>query len=248
MERQRTRGRLREEREFDQTQLRANHYGYIVHRDYAAHFFRWGWISRQIKHGSKILDIGCGQDVALARVLAARLGGNRETYVGVDLNKIKLSTWKWARIYDECNVLVDWKMIYDTHGLFDHVVCCEVIEHMDVDAGQKLLTVLRKLVKPDGWIWLSTPVFNGQAAANHIHEYTIDELDRAIRKARCEVVKRYGTFANVRTIYDELMPYEERVWDRLAAYYGNDVMSMVFAPLYPDASRNILWKLRRKGA
>ena len=48
--------------------------------------------------------------------------------------------------------------------------------------------------------------------------------------------------------YDELMPYEERVWDRLAAYYGNDVMSMVFAPLYPDASRNILWKLRRKGA
>ena len=68
-----TRRVVRPPRRFDQTQLKGSALGYMVHRDYAAHFFRWGWATRFIKAGARVLDLGCGQEQPLAKVLIPRL-------------------------------------------------------------------------------------------------------------------------------------------------------------------------------
>src|SRR5262245_13162124 len=85
-------------REFDKTSLHASAQGYQVHRDYAAHFFRWGWVSRNyINETKRVLDIGCGPDGALVKVLAYKANGIPKSYVGVDLNRLgkKMPGYKW---------------------------------------------------------------------------------------------------------------------------------------------------------
>lgn len=244
MEKQLIRGKKnREDRQFDKTQLKSTQHGQIISRDYAAHFFRWGWVSRQIKHGDSILDVGCGQEQPLARVLAGRIGGEREKYVGIDLNVIKKPfNAKWITIIDQFNFVERYKELenYTLKG-FNHIVCFEVIEHMHQNDGKKLLKGIYKLLKSDGTLYLSTPVFNGKAARNHLHEYGIEELHDVLCSVGFTVKNRIGTFASKHDIYKKLNSKEIWVWNCLSNWFGNDVLSTIFAYNYPACSRNNVW-------
>lgn len=238
--------RQREERRFDKTQLKAAGHGRTVNRDYAAHFFRWGWVSRQVKQGESILDVGCGQDQPLLYVLAARKQTVPEVYVGVDLNRItKKSQCQWADIFDEFDFVSNGKQLEERYTPFDKAVCLEVIEHMAPADGDRLLENFHYLLRPGGVLYLSTPVFDGYRAANHIHEYTIPELQAKVEKAGFKVVKRVGTFASKPDIRPVLKPEERDVYERLEQWFGGDVMATIFASLYPDQSRNNLWVLQK---
>jgi 2-polyprenyl-3-methyl-5-hydroxy-6-metoxy-1,4-benzoquinol methylase len=243
---QRTRGRVREERRFDKTQLHESGHGQQVHRDYAAHFFRWGWAGRLVEQGSSVLDVGCGQDQPLAKVLAGRPGGNREKYVGVDLNRInKKFNASWVTVLDETDFIRDWAKIKKAHGPFDLATCFEVIEHMEPADGDALLDGLYECLRPGGTLLLSTPVFSGQAAANHIHEYGIEELHDKLVKAGFTVELRWGTFGQLPKLRKVMSQAEREVHDSMARYYGNDVLSVVFALDHPDHASNNAWVCRR---
>src|SRR6266436_3865394 len=58
-------GIVKKARRFDQTYLSADVHGHYVHRDYAAHFFRWGWVPRHLAgvDHHRVLDIGCGPEL-----------------------------------------------------------------------------------------------------------------------------------------------------------------------------------------
>jgi 2-polyprenyl-3-methyl-5-hydroxy-6-metoxy-1,4-benzoquinol methylase len=306
MERQPTRSkRVREDRRFDKTQLRASGHGRTVHRDYGAHvlrwnfvaeemlqphlsgsaklkateimlesdrlgeveayvpdylrkiFFRYGWVARQVKQGMKILDVGCGQDQPLLYVLGARIQTVPELYVGVDLNRIsKKSGVRWAKIYDEYDFIKNFDTqeggrhhLSETHGHFDTITCFEVIEHMSSDDGRTLLSGLRACLADRGRLYLSTPVFDGMAAANHIHEWKIGELQEAIEQAGFVVERRLGTFASKPDIRHAMRKAGRedhlKAYDELEQWFGGDVMSCFMAPLYPDASRNNLWVCKK---
>lgn len=239
--------RQREARRFDRTQLKAAGHGRTVNRDYAAHFFRWGWVARQIKQGESILDIGCGQDQPLLYVLAARIQTVPDVYVGVDLNPItKKSNCKWADIYDNFDFVTNGvAFLEERYTPFDVAVCLEVVEHMELPDGAKLLGNVFSLLRPGGRFYLSTPVFDGYRAANHIHEYTIPELKEVCEKAGFTVERRIGTFASKPDIKRVAGPAELEVYQKLEEWFGGDVMATFLAPLYPDASRNNLWVLRK---
>lgn len=258
--------RVREDRRFDKTQLRANGHGRTVHRDYLAHALRWnfvaeeinravnypdfalkyGWVDKRIKAGLKILDVGCGQDQSLMYVLSARLNTVPKLYVGCDLNKIaKKSNCKWAKILDEFDFVGRQAELLEDYGTFDVITNFEVIEHMAVDDGRTLLTAMRNCLAPTGVLYLSTPVFNGSAAANHVHEYTIPELKQLIESCGLKVVERFGTFASKPEIKPTLTDAERQVFDRLERWFGGEVLSNIFAPLHPDHSRNNLWVCQR---
>ncbi len=213
-------------------------------------FFRYGWITKQVKQGMKILDVGCGQDQPLLYVLGARIQTVPELYVGVDLNRImRKSNVRWAKIYDEFDFTSKFPQIIASHGEFDVAVNFEVIEHMSPEDGRTLLAALYNCLKPKGCLYLSTPVFDGMAAANHIHEYTIPELHSVIVEAGFDVEHRYGTFASKPDIRHAMFKagHKERlqVYDDLEHWFGGDVMSTFMAPLYPDSSRNNLWVCRK---
>ncbi len=245
-------GKTREPRRFDQTALLSNVHGYYVHRDYAAHFFRWGWVRRALAtqryDEGRVLDVGCGTEIPLARVFQIYPASIPKLYVGVDLNKVKspLHGCKWVKLYEEFNFVDDWEQILVDQGpSFTTAVCFEVVEHVNLKDGAKLLKGIFELLKPGGQMFLSTPVFDGFKAVNHVHERTIPEMRAQIEKAGFKVVNRYGTFINQRDLKKVAKPDELAVLERINGYYGTDVTAIFLAPLYPDQARNNLWVCER---
>lgn len=242
------------DRRFDQTQLKSTLHGKLVHRDYAAHFFRWGFATTYVAQGkTRVLDIGCGQEWPLARQLNQKLGTLPDIYVGVDLNKIqKKPGIRWTNVEDEFNFIDDHEKLAAKYGRrFDLVTCFEVIEHMHRPDGLKLLKAVRKLVAPNATFLLSTPVYNERKmAANHIKEYTVKELQELIDESGdWTVERRFGTFASWNDLKKVMTPQERALYEELHGYYDHEVLSCFLAPKYPDASRNNVWLLRpTKGA
>lgn len=246
---------------FDKTSLKAGNRGYEVHRDYAAHFFRWSWATSWINNTMSVLDVGCGQDQPLARltVYASKLPGQ---LYQVDLNKIPdPQRRKWLKLYDETDftdVDVQRQLWIDHGGPFDLVVSFEVIEHMIVDKGREMLVGMHRLVKDDGRVVVSTPVFNGRAAKNHIHEYTVPELQGIMEEAGFEVVKRYGTFANYHDAKRGVTEWAQAkgldaqpfldLYEELLEFHSHDALACFLAPIIPDHARNNVWVLRKAGA
>lgn len=241
-------GTPRPPREFDQTQLRDRVHGGYVHRDYAAHFFRWVTVREAVTRRDVVLDVGCGQDQPLAKLLSANLAHLPDAYVGVDLNPVaKRFNAAWATVYDRFNFVARWEELA-AHGPYTMAVCFEVLEHMGVENGCRLLKAVYELLAPNGTFYLSTPVFDGHAARNHVHEFTIPELQQLITETGWQAAARYGTFGNVNALKKVLTPEEKVCWDRWKARLGNEGMSVVFATDHPDQARNNLWVLKKRGA
>lgn len=229
----------REERRFDQTYLRENKHGDRVHRDYAAHFFRWGWATRLITPQDNVLDVGCGPDLALCKVLS--MGGRYvpATYHAVDLNKLQGGPG-WAQLHGETNYLT-----WEPPHTWTKVVCFEMIEHMPKADGLALLKKIFDELEAGGELLLSTPVFNGKAAVNHVYEWTTVELNEALVVCGFEIEKRYGSFASYRDLVKQLTPEHRAVLEELRTYYSEEVTACFLAPLYPNQSRNNVWRARK---
>ena len=64
------------ERDFDQTQLKMAQFKFQPHKDYLGHIFRWGFAGKYVNRSTKVLDVGCGQEMPFARSLG---GANPNT-------------------------------------------------------------------------------------------------------------------------------------------------------------------------
>jgi 2-polyprenyl-3-methyl-5-hydroxy-6-metoxy-1,4-benzoquinol methylase len=262
----RSKEKKRDDREFDTTSLHEKMHGRNLHRDYTAHFFRWNFARRFINKTSNVLEIGCGVEKPLAHILSRNALQQVNEYVGVDLNPLTENGYGRRYIFHgEFNFIKDWKKLKRTQDDgFDVVLHLEVIEHMAVPHGRALLKGCFELLKPGGVMLMSTPCYDGHRhAANHIHEYTVEELQKAVIKAGFTVERRFGTFMDVRHItkvknFDHLpadTPYDDSevaaavqvVHDLLHGYYDRDALSCFFAPLFPDHARNNLWVCRKPG-
>jgi len=265
----------RDQRDYDTTQLHEAGHGRTLHRDYSAHFFRWSFARRFIGVKDQVLEIGCGEDRPLSKILTGGAATHVGHYTGVDLNKLKPSGSQRLQFLGEFNFVERYKELIDkkwdkqhvTHpGGFDVVVHLEVIEHMKVEHGAKLLKACYQVLKPGGVMLMSTPCYDGKRhAANHIHEYTVPELQKAVEKVGFKVERRFGGFMDIKHIKKstpskaaapkgEAMHYEyppefvsglRAVAEELSDYFDNDAISNIFGPLYPDHARNNLWICRR---
>ena len=264
----------RDDRDYDTTQLHAAGHGRALARDYSAHFFRWSFARRFITEKDDVLEVGCGQDRPLASILTAGASPHVNRYVGVDLNPLKTSESQRLTFLGEFNFVERHKeLLRGEHKEgFDVAVCLEVIEHMLPAHGTKLLKGLLTCLKPGGTLLLSTPCYDRvHHSANHIHEYEVPELQKAIEKAGFTVKRRFGTFMNLKEIGRaapsvQVSPTEKdlnaeevkkrdkelsfavlRLADQLSNYFDADAISCIFAPLFPDRARNNLWLCQKPG-
>ena len=253
----------RDDRDYDTTQLHEAGHGKTLHRDYSAHFFRWSFARRFITSKDHVLEIGCGEDRPLSKIL---VGTTRHvaTYVGVDLNKLRPSAHQWLAFFGEFNFVEQHKELLKVRpGGFDVVVHLEVIEHMRVEYGARLLKACHACLRPGGTMLMSTPCYDGvRHAANHIHEYTVAELAKATKKAGFEVADRFGTFMDLKHIGKAMVGHVPRIVNgpdaaqftkqvanvkaALADYFDGDALSNIFGPLYPDHARNNLWVCQKR--
>lgn len=250
------REKKRDDRDYDTTQLRESGHGKTLGRDYSAHFFRWSFARRFITTKHNVLEIGCGEDKPLSKILTGGASARVKNYVGVDMNKLKESAAKKLNFIGEFNFVTQHKKlkphIPDGEDGFDVIVHYEVIEHMKVEHGRKMLRNCFDLLKPGGVMLMSTPCYDGvRHAANHIHEYTVPELMKATNQAGFEVTERYGTFMDIKHakkgegLEPDMQKAVKMMWGELANYYDNDALSCFFAPLFPDLARNNLWVCKK---
>ena len=253
---------------YDTTALRHTGYRNRIHRDYLAHVFRWGFASRYVNETStgarRVLEAGCGADAQLYETFIKPRGPDQkpEFYVGVDLNKIpvngrrRLGTQAQETfiLKEQFNFVERWQELLNEYGAtFDLAISFEVIEHMEEAHGDEYLRGIHALLAPTGRLMLSTPVFNGHAAANHIKEYTVQELQTKLEKANFVVDERFGTFGSYPQIKKGLREkYSEQnstelieMYDNLRKFYSDDVLACFLSPVLPDHARNNVWMLSK---
>lgn len=260
------RERARDDRDFDTTQLHESGHGQTLGRDYSAHFWRWSFARRFCNKQLDVLEVGCGQDKPLAKILTRSVGFHCNSYTGVDLNPLKEGNHQRCKFIGEFNFVERYKELLKLRPEgYDVLVTFEVVEHMHSKYMPKFMRGCFELLRPGGKMLISTPVYDGvRMAANHINEMDVPTLQKHITKAGFEVERRYGTFMDIKHIgkaepvmglgenhpnYGQAMPdlvtAVKMVRDELSAYYDNDAISCLFAPLYPDHARNNLWTARK---
>jgi hypothetical protein len=222
----------------------------IVHRDYLAHCLRWTHVLKHAKTGQAILDVGCGINTPLAWTFYTNKYKPRK-YVGLDYRdnfEVVPKTFNFPMALVggfDVTKEIHWDGLAVTHGNnFDIVTCFEVLEHMEKENGIRLLTNL-SINAGNGLVFLSTPVFNGSAAANHIHEWEYLELKDELEKY-FTIQAVHGTFASQADILPVLTPGELEVFQRLKMYYDSNLISILLAPAHPEQSRNCIWRLRAR--
>lgn len=127
--------------------------------------------------GRRVLDIACGTGYGLEILAAAA-----RAVVGVDAD------WDAARTAASQSrgvILGDGVRLPFPDAAFDAVTSFETLEH--VEERDRFLSELHRVLKPDGVCVLSTPNANYTQPVDgrprnpfHVHEYTPDELARAL--------------------------------------------------------------------
>jgi len=96
----------------------------------------------------KICDLGCGVGWT-----TAMLGAHGPT-TGVDLTDLSAARQR----YPDCEFLTANAPEWDApEAVFDFVVAQEVLEHIERPHQPKFLSIAHKLLKPGGWLILTTP-------------------------------------------------------------------------------------------
>ena len=232
----------------------------FLHRDYIAHCLRWSHVVKHLQQKkrykkARILDIGCGKEMPLIKTLYTMKMTPKE-YIAIDINKIK-----FQHIHEK--ILEKMKNNFRVEDLqdfsqWDHrykyiaptlITCFEVLEHNTPANVVKMLSNIWGIA--DDWttIFISTPCFNGKAAANHINEMTYEAMETLLKTSEFEIIHRWGTFASQKDI--EPVLYETgadkltMAYEFLKNYYDSNLLSVMFAPLFPRNSRNVLWEVKK---
>lgn len=226
----------------------------LVHRDYLAHCLRWShvvkWAIRHRAVGLRVLDVGCGKEVPLARALYVNKIG-ADAYVGIDANKLEVPEMLRGKKFPVRLISGDAATLTKEELGFapNLVTCFEVAEHMELEHWQAVLRNIHKLLADDGTVIMSTPCFNGSAAGNHVNELTYQACGALLEEADFAIEAVYGTFASIKD-YEEVLlsTYGEpavAMFMKLREYYDTNVLAILWAPLFPAQSRNALWRCRK---
>jgi len=226
----------------------------FIHRDYIAHCLRWTHVAKWMgnpKHRKdcKLLDIGCGKDVPLAKMLmTSRMASDGLDYTGIDYNKLEMpkafENTKFKPTLIGNVAFPDCKL---PHEKFDVITSFEVLEHVEPLHAYNMLEGIRDRLAPEGTAFLSTPVYDAHvgAADNHVNEMTYEVMQLMLQKVGLEVDAHYGTFASIKD-YKEMIAKDDldSMFSRLRDYYDSNYLATIFAPLYPQYARNVLWRVK----
>lgn len=257
----------------------------VIHRDFLAHSLRWSHVAKfmhasQFYKTARVLDIGCGIDMPMAKMLYSNRLLVRE-YVGVDYNnssKFKTDMFANGKFplnafgsVDYASNQVWFDKAKDGQNLVNIrgdngedyfrtpniITFFEVMEHIEPAHGRAMLARVLELMRltiengEPATFFMSTPNWNVVACAdNHVSEYKHQALGWLIEDLGFAIVKRHGTFASIRDYRDKMFvdyPGSRAVYEKLSSYYDSNVLSNIFAPMYPAEARNCIWQLEVAG-
>jgi 2-polyprenyl-3-methyl-5-hydroxy-6-metoxy-1,4-benzoquinol methylase len=199
-----------------------------------------------------ILDIGCGSGQMLELLYRNRYKAN--LYLGIDIRTATINSckekWKdiqWAQ-FDAQDMVQDIVAHVPEGKSWNYITCFEVFEHIKHKNGPSLLKNIKKNMSKDTVLLVSTPCFDPVvgAANNHIidgeiGEYTYKQF-KDLLETELKIVDHFGTFCSKKDIKEHIPAELKPFYDRLNMYYDSNLMSNIFAPLFPQHSRNVIWE------
>lgn len=229
---------------------------HVFHRDQFAHYLRWTHLLKLDTRGKKVLDFGCGKGYQYEVLYRNRYAPDR--YLGLDIRKqtIDKDKEKFPKAEFDTQDLVKMDTHYGTD--WDFIVSFEVAEHVGKDKVPQFLDNIKNHCNENTIVILSTPCYDEKvgAADNHTYdsgdgrgvspqELTYDEM-KTLLSERFEIVAHYGTFASQKDYKDKLSEKGKEIFEKLSAYYDTNIVAVLFAPLVPQFSRNVVWKCKLK--
>jgi 2-polyprenyl-6-hydroxyphenyl methylase/3-demethylubiquinone-9 3-methyltransferase len=163
--------------------------------------------------GMRVLDVGCG-----GGILSESMAAVGALVTGIDMGEAPLQV---ARLHQhESNLTIDYQQITIEEladsdiEKFDVITCLEMIEHVP-DPGS-IIGACRKLLKPDGHLFLSTINRNPKSYLFAVigAEYILNLLPRGTHD--------YAKF---------LKPSEVTAWLREHSFNLKDITGMTYNPL-----------------
>lgn len=191
------------------------------------HESRYRW-AEGLARDRDVLDVACG--VGYGTAILAEAGARR--VLGVDVSPGAVDDAR-GRAGDRAEFAVG-----DLHNLpcedrsFDLVTCLETIEH--VADPDRALSELRRVLRPDGLLLLSSPNRDVYIPGNrfHVHEYTPDELEQALSAcfAHVRIHRQQNHLASL--ICDDATFAAERLDQRIEADFRKGVAGAAGQELY----------------
>lgn len=224
----------------------------FIHRDYIAHCLRWSHVIKKMyERGNwktaRILDVGCGRELPFMKTMyTARL--IPEFYMGVDVGPVldkAVDMVNAGKMADRTSIWENTNLLeLDIYEKFTHIICFEVLEHVEPKMMLDMLDKMKTMLAPGGRMFISTPCWDrNNCAANHVNEMTYEALGSVFGESGLEVVNVHGTFASIRDYVGQLSPAYAEVFQDLRDYYDVNFLSVILAPMFPAQSRNCLWEL-----
>ena len=230
----------------------------FIHRDYIAHCLRWTHVSKYLHLQARyktahILGIGCGKDMPLARMLyTSRLAP--EKYWGVEYNRMEIpEMFKNSSFKPNLLSGVDFTEVTPDPRFdnFNYSVCFEVLEHVEPLKAIEILQHLPKFLTNDAVSWFSTPCWDEKvgAASNHVNEMTYEAFGSLLEEMGYKILNKWGTFASLKDYKRKLLHNLDWnvLFTKLSGYYDTNYLSTIFAPMFPEHSRNCLWETQYVG-
>lgn len=241
---------------------------HVYHRDQFAHYLRWTHILKCMKINDAVLDFGCGNGNLLEVLYRNRFKASR--YIGIDIRKKtieeaqhKFEIVDWAEWHVMDLVKAPIKKFEELSTLANgkkpkHIASFEVLEHVGKINGKAFMDRFAACGDENSVFYLSTPNYDEHvgAAGNHTYdsgdgkgvqpqEFTHEEIEKLI-KPKFEIIEKFGTFASQKDYKPFLTAAQKQMYNDLSKYYDSNLVAVLFAPLFPEKSRNTLWKLKLK--
>jgi 2-polyprenyl-3-methyl-5-hydroxy-6-metoxy-1,4-benzoquinol methylase len=225
----------------------------FIHRDYIAHCLRWSHVVKYLQQQSRyktasILDIGCGKEIPLLKLLYSSKM-LPAVYTGVDygpvfmLDSLKKHEGDRIHIFSNTSIL---DINCNDHIRYSTITMFEALEHMEKDMGIQVLEHIKSFMDEDTIFFMSTPCYDGvNKAGNHVYEWGYQELYNELKAIGYTIANVWGTFASMKDYKYAMEPDELKLFNRLSEYYDVNLVSCIFAPLFPDKSRNCIWQLTK---
>jgi SAM-dependent methyltransferase len=151
-----------------------------------------------IHGGEQILDVG-GRRSPYTVGLAARITiidlpreSEVQSQLGLGVNELVLTQIRQRRSNIENVILGDMTKCTLPSASFDGVISIEVIEHIPDD--ETFVAQLARVLKPGGWVYLTTPNGDGIPNTNpdHVRHYKREQLTNLLSRHFDEVRVTYG--------------------------------------------------------
>ena len=153
----------------------------------AEHLLRYRWAARHTGSPRRLLDLACGVGYGHAELSKAAPDA---PIISCDVSHEAVSYGR--NNFGITGLVADGERLPFLDGAFDVVVSLETVEH--VPSPKAFMTELRRVLRPNGKLLLSTPnaLLSGGTNPYHLHEFEPDELSAFLQAAGFRVVGRWG--------------------------------------------------------